>query len=946
MATLRTVTIKASGGDYTTWAAMAAAETKDLVTADRKLRVELYASAAPYPKIDLAAEAWITSATCELEVVAPVGERHSGTWNTSKVRFVSAAAVYGEAVIKVAGSQHVHLDSVQVESTSVPSLAPRGIYHSGSGTGRLRVSRPILRSTGGSDTYEDGVGILSDTTGACTLILLRPLVIDFSVGIQKLGYTTVASTYLIYNPTVIGARNATGSASCIDLLSVDSPATLRVKNAVLQKASGANACWAGGSGTTDYVSILTNDTSSPHAGLRSKTVTFVGSGDYTPASGDTNAKDAGTDLSADSYLAHNTDLRDGVITGTWDLGALEYGASTSVVIESATSGDWDDGSTWVGGVVPTAPNRARIMDGHTVTGPVGYTIDIGSSPADDTGDPAIETDGVDGTGVCIFNGTLIFRGPLRMGAASWSAGAGATLTHDSSDAAVPATANYTIQVGQSDAASNIFNLNGIVGSPITLDIGAGSGPCGGFTWSGSYGSSTGQVYGEHGVASDWGTSTMAFASATLFSSGKKLAFENWHFDNCGRIAALEVFDGADHYLENVTYVNPAGVHSWGHNSGANGARINPTTGRRGLKNVYIEGMVTLFAYTAGPDNAGYEFDGNITLAGRTDAPPLYTIGGMEYALWNEVLLYNRVTGSGGPGQAGSGQHDRTILLRETASGNPHWIDDIKFNVTYDGVVVEALNSGSSGDVFQTSSSSGFDATVLVKNLVAIPTAAGDPIGSILTHSITGTHNGTTVRFPSCTLEHSTFKVLDTSDCNGVGGENNDGKAGLYKVRSNMVYRSASGAGNIVKWVDSRVATMVAGSHVDCDYNGYYNVTGERYKGLGSNPSAFSGTTGTHDVNANPNFVDDSRRFLTWGQSLDGSLTTWAGVIAKMRDCVKGLNTTFTVAACYNWIMSGWYASNSALHGTAHDGGNIGIAQLFVGGSSSSSGPRFNGGLFF
>jgi hypothetical protein len=84
--TQRTVTVKASGGDYTSLAAAIAGESKNLVGLDRQLTIACYASAAPdMPTARLdPADGWVTDATHYVRVMVPPGERHTGKWDPTK----------------------------------------------------------------------------------------------------------------------------------------------------------------------------------------------------------------------------------------------------------------------------------------------------------------------------------------------------------------------------------------------------------------------------------------------------------------------------------------------------------------------------------------------------------------------------------------------------------------------------------------------------------------------------------------------------------------------------------------------------------------------------------------------------------------------------------------------------------------------------------------------
>ena len=93
---------------------------------------------------------------------------------------------------------------------------------------------------------------------------------------------------------------------------------------------GAATNYSGPQGTT--ATNLSEDATSPEVGLRSKVVSFVdeANDDFHLASGDTSAKDAGTDLSADGQLAFSDDIDGATRSGSWDIGADEAAAAADV----------------------------------------------------------------------------------------------------------------------------------------------------------------------------------------------------------------------------------------------------------------------------------------------------------------------------------------------------------------------------------------------------------------------------------------------------------------------------------------------------------------------------------------------------------------------------------------------------------------------------------------
>jgi hypothetical protein len=97
--------------------------------------------------------------------------------------------------------------------------------------------------------------------------------------------------------------------------------------------------YAAGGSTKDTATVLTSDTSSPTAGLRSKTVSFVSAGtDFALASDDTSALDAGTSLAADGSWSFSDDILGTTRSGTWDVGPYEYVSAGSGVTASPGAG--------------------------------------------------------------------------------------------------------------------------------------------------------------------------------------------------------------------------------------------------------------------------------------------------------------------------------------------------------------------------------------------------------------------------------------------------------------------------------------------------------------------------------------------------------------------------------------------------------------------------------
>lgn len=111
-ATNRTVTVKTSGGDYTSLAAAIAGEKGDMVALDRQLTIECYAFADAGGAALIANADWVTDATRYIHIYVPPAERHSGVWNAAKYYLQVAGTA-----LRVHATEFVWIDGVQLYST-------------------------------------------------------------------------------------------------------------------------------------------------------------------------------------------------------------------------------------------------------------------------------------------------------------------------------------------------------------------------------------------------------------------------------------------------------------------------------------------------------------------------------------------------------------------------------------------------------------------------------------------------------------------------------------------------------------------------------------------------------------------------------------------------------------------------------------------------------------
>jgi hypothetical protein len=315
----KTVTVKASGGDYLSLNDALAGEkiaNPNLVSMGGILTIECYASVGA----DVAADTgsgWTTNSSNYIHIIAPAAERHDGKWNTSRYRIEMSgnSASVGAFTNR---AEYTRLTGIQIKRTSDGSSnALYGVY---------ALEDPLL--------IDKCIIWVSVNHGSC---VTRGLKLNSST-------TTTRNTVVFENGSFKGASDHYGiegssapshtleNVTCdgFEYNFISGSATVVLKNCVAQ-TSGASGGAAGGyfypSCTTTGSTHNLSDKSDAIGTVtyQTKTVTFVdaANGDFHLAAGDTEAKNNGTDLSGTF-----TDDIDGVTrSGTWDLGADEYVAS-------------------------------------------------------------------------------------------------------------------------------------------------------------------------------------------------------------------------------------------------------------------------------------------------------------------------------------------------------------------------------------------------------------------------------------------------------------------------------------------------------------------------------------------------------------------------------------------------------------------------------------------
>jgi hypothetical protein len=327
MPTVRTVTVKPSGGDYTSLSAAEAGEQGDLVSLDRQLDIECYAME---DTAQVAWGGWTTDATRYIRIFTPASERHDGKWSTSAYRLRVTSGWGGFfTMFDVSDAHFMRIDGLQFGAEPNEG-GSRGAVYAGD---QCRVSNCVIYNAPAAGlTGSSGLSIAF--TGGKAYAWNN---IVYLQGTSSGGSGLNASTgnfnhkAVIYNNTAYGFdKNFTYASG--------SGAT--AKNNLAQ--AGVTADYdprdAGGSSNN-----LSEDATSPDAALRNKVVSFVNEAgfDFHLSGSDTAAKDAGADLSADADLAFSTDIDGDTRSGSWDIGADEAAAAAGVIytqLERGTRG--------------------------------------------------------------------------------------------------------------------------------------------------------------------------------------------------------------------------------------------------------------------------------------------------------------------------------------------------------------------------------------------------------------------------------------------------------------------------------------------------------------------------------------------------------------------------------------------------------------------------------
>lgn len=297
----KTVTVKSSGGDYTSLNAALAGESTNLVsTLDGILTIECY-TINDTTQVDTGT-GYTTDSSHYINITVPTAERHDGKWNTSKYRISltsNADYYYGFTI----SENYTRVTGIQETLNAGSYSNNRAIFISAS---NVLIDSYIVKGAGTAL-----IGI--DFADACEYCSIR----------NSLAYDCPTKGFSLSSSN----NNRTSALNCT------------AQNCGIGFTSPYNAgyvvnCLAA-SCTTGFTDEFYNSSCSNNASSNayapgtdshtSHTFTFVDvdNDDFHLASSDTGAIDLGTSLSG----TFTTDIDGETRSGTWDIGADEYVAA-------------------------------------------------------------------------------------------------------------------------------------------------------------------------------------------------------------------------------------------------------------------------------------------------------------------------------------------------------------------------------------------------------------------------------------------------------------------------------------------------------------------------------------------------------------------------------------------------------------------------------------------
>lgn len=261
---------------------------------------------------------WVTIYTPYKTTEVGVSQRHSGIWTASG--YVLSNAVANSDTLAI-DNAYVQITGLQVKSTANSSFATVITYGSSvaipAGT-KSEISNNIIWHDYTTATDTQGIYFFSSVNETPILYIVNNIIYS-TLGTTLDAIVIDHGTAYVYNNTIYKVRDGINRINAVGTGIVTAINNIVQTCAVTCYNSTSNS-WA--AGTNYNISSSTSITTGANNKI-STTVTFVNAAgfDLHLGAGDTAAKDAGTNLSADPNYPVINDIDMQSRTGAWDIGA-------------------------------------------------------------------------------------------------------------------------------------------------------------------------------------------------------------------------------------------------------------------------------------------------------------------------------------------------------------------------------------------------------------------------------------------------------------------------------------------------------------------------------------------------------------------------------------------------------------------------------------------------